>query len=348
VGVVTSLEGTAALPDDAPVAQVVLGGDTGPIWEGTLLVGRDTAEGAYPAAARHRQPAPLAPAGAAANAPATYLARLPLESAMAVRWVEVQSTLPATGQHLRLQGLTLIGQNGASWPVTVSDDDTLRLVHRSDVKLYRNERAVPRAYVVGQTQVAESAPAALAALGRPDYDPQRLVVLERDPGPPPPAQTPLRGTLRAWRDQLEAWLGLLSDPRQGTVPESQELPAAGASGAGSADSATIVDDEAERVVVRVDTAQPAVLILRDAYFPGWTAAVDGRPAPLWRADYMFRAVPVPQGSHTVELRFGSRALEHGLLVSALALLATAGLAFLPLPRRVTRTLQLDRDPGPAW
>jgi hypothetical protein len=229
--------------------------------------------------------------------------------------------------------------------VAVAGDDTLRLVHHSDVKLYRNEQAVPRAYLVAQAQVAESPAAALDALRRPDYDPQRLVVLERDPGPPPPARTAWRGRLRAWRDGIEQLLGIGSDPREGTVPQGHPLPETGPAAAGDA---TIVEDAAERIAVRIQAAQPAMLVVRDTYFPGWSATVDGRPASLWRADYLFRAVAVPTGSHTVELRFHSRALTLGLQVSLLAVLVTAALAFLPLPGRAERALQPEPNAGPDW
>jgi uncharacterized membrane protein YfhO len=90
------------------------------------------------------------------------------------------------------------------------------------------------------------------------------------------------------------------------------------------------------------------LVVRDTFFPGWSATVDGEPVPLWRADYLFRAVPVPAGTHVVELDFRSRALEHGLVVSLLAALATAALALFPSPRRVARALAPSRDAGPDW
>ena len=85
------------------------------------------------------------------------------------------------------------------------------------------------------------------------------------------------------------------------------------------------------VVVDVDTPGPALLRLADAWYPDWTARVDGRPAPIYRADYLLRAVPIPAGKHRVEFRFASRAVRDGLLLSigsllvALALLA-AGVA----------------------
>ncbi|MBI3274439.1 MAG: glycosyltransferase family 39 protein [Methylocystis sp.] len=43
--------------------------------------------------------------------------------------------------------------------------------------------------------------------------------------------------------------------------------------------------------------------LNDVWHPWWIAEVDGRPAPLLRANVMFRAVPVPAGRHDVRFLF---------------------------------------------
>ncbi len=48
------------------------------------------------------------------------------------------------------------------------------------------------------------------------------------------------------------------------------------------------------------------LVLRDVDHPWWFAEVDGAPAPILRADVMFRAVRVPEGRH--EARFVFRPL----------------------------------------
>jgi len=79
------------------------------------------------------------------------------------------------------------------------------------------------------------------------------------------------------------------------------------------------------VVVDVDTPGPALLRLADAWYPDWTARVDGRPAPIYRADYLLRAVPVPAGKHRVEFRFASRAVRDGLLLSIGSLLVAVAL-----------------------
>src|SRR5439155_627824 len=55
------------------------------------------------------------------------------------------------------------------------------------------------------------------------------------------------------------------------------------------------------------------------------ARVDGQEAPVYRADYVAMAVPIAAGAHRVVLRYGSRAVHAAAALSALALVATAGL-----------------------
>ncbi len=64
-------------------------------------------------------------------------------------------------------------------------------------------------------------------------------------------------------------------------------------------TARIVEDLPERVVVETDAATPAYLVLSDTFDPGWSATVDGQPAPIRPAYVAFRAVYLPQGKHTV-------------------------------------------------
>jgi hypothetical protein len=59
----------------------------------------------------------------------------------------------------------------------------------------------------------------------------------------------------------------------------------------------------KRIVLRARAEQPAVLLLNDKYDPNWRVLVDGRPAPLLRANFIMRAVTMPAGEHTVEFRF---------------------------------------------
>ena len=57
----------------------------------------------------------------------------------------------------------------------------------------------------------------------------------------------------------------------------------------------------EDVRVTVTTADPALVVVRNTYDPGWSATVDGEPAPVLAADYLVQAVAVPSGTHEIRL-----------------------------------------------
>jgi hypothetical protein len=84
----------------------------------------------------------------------------------------------------------------------------------------------------------------------------------------------------------------------------------------------------------LDRPEPCLLVVTDAFADGWRARVDGRPAPLLRANAVGRAVALPAGRHVVEMafdvplfRWAARAPLLGCLV-ALAFLLRAARASL--------------------
>jgi hypothetical protein len=83
----------------------------------------------------------------------------------------------------------------------------------------------------------------------------------------------------------------------------------------SADRATVTEYEADRIRLETVTGARGLLVLSEAYYPAWKAYVDGEPVPLYAADHVLRAVPVPAGEHTVELRYESWSLRIGVAIS---------------------------------
>jgi uncharacterized membrane protein YfhO len=73
--------------------------------------------------------------------------------------------------------------------------------------------------------------------------------------------------------------------------------------------------EAERVVVTVEARQPGYLVLADLFYPGWQAEVDGGKAPIERANYLFRAVRLAPGRHTVRFDYRPASFRLGLFLS---------------------------------
>ena len=91
-----------------------------------------------------------------------------------------------------------------------------------------------------------------------------------------------------------------------------ETSAATLPGPARAGTAVIVRYAPEEVRVRVETPQPAVLILLDAFDQGWTATLEsGLVLPIMRANALVRAVVVPAGLHMVTFRYETPLLWAG-------------------------------------
>ena len=161
------------------------------------------------------------------------------------------------------------------------------------MEVWVNSRAQPRAYLVPAARAVGSAAAAWEAVAAPSFNPRRTVVLEgMAPGPhprPPPEQAPGEGT--------------------------RSLPANNQNAPGSA---RLTSDRPQRVAIAVEAAADAWLVLADAWFPGWTATLDGVSTPVLRANYLVRAVAVPAGRHEVVFSYDPPGYATGRTVSSAA------------------------------
>jgi hypothetical protein len=127
-----------------------------------------------------------------------------------------------------------------------------------------------------------------------------------------------------------------TDFRDTVLLEGFEPRAAGTGPDDSNRLAAITAYLPNRVEVEVDGDAPGYLVLTDAWYPGWSCTVDGAPAPLYRADYLFRAVEVAPGPHRIMFTFAPASYRWGRAVSTAALLLFAGLTLLALALRFRR------------
>lgn len=146
--------------------------------------------------------------------------------------------------------------------------------------IYRHPTVFPRVLASWGYRVLRDRAAVLSELRRPDYDPSVSILLERQPALP---------------------------PGFGAAPGAPIAPA----------RLRVTSYEDTRVVVRAQFPRPGFLVLNDVYYPGWQGEIDGRPATIYRANYLFRAVAVPAGSHEVRFVYRDRM---ALLGAAVALL----------------------------
>ncbi len=149
-----------------------------------------------------------------------------------------------------------------------------RLIHSGDVKIYENLDVLPRAYLSYDWQWAADTQAAIALMSDPSFDPRAASVLVAGEEP----------------SQIRA-----KQPN------------------GTAGQVEISHYGADEVVVEIETPADALLLLTDAYYPGWRAAIDGEPAQIYEANGFFRGVLVPEGTHEIVFTFDSAAYQWGLI-----------------------------------
>lgn len=91
-------------------------------------------------------------------------------------------------------------------------------------------------------------------------------------------------------------------------------------GVSSTGNAEIILYEPNSVKIRVITPTTSFLVLSDTYYPGWKAFVDDEEVKIYRTNYAFRGVVVPEGAHTVVFRYKPTSFAIGLWISAVSFL----------------------------
>jgi uncharacterized membrane protein YfhO len=103
----------------------------------------------------------------------------------------------------------------------------------------------------------------------------------------------------------------------------------------------VTRERPEHLRLEVEAERPAVLVVADAWYPGWRAWVDGAETPIFPVNALFRGVAVGAGRHRVEMRFTPWTFRVGAATSAAAAFAILILA-APWPRRRGRRPSVGR------
>lgn len=81
----------------------------------------------------------------------------------------------------------------------------------------------------------------------------------------------------------------------------------------------IISYSPNQVRIKVTSEAPGLLFLSDNYYPGWIARIDGQVDKIYRADYTFRAVKVPEGTHQVDFIYQPDSFKWGVKASGVSL-----------------------------
>jgi hypothetical protein len=119
------------------------------------------------------------------------------------------------------------------------------------------------------------------------------------------------------------------DPGSRAVVEGAADAAAGPTGL--AGTAHIASYSQQQVQVDLDARQPAILVLTDTYYPGWSATVDGEPRAILPTDVAFRGVEVPAGAHRVVFHYFPRSFWSGVAIAIVGAALLVGLLWRTSP-----------------
>jgi hypothetical protein len=89
-----------------------------------------------------------------------------------------------------------------------------------------------------------------------------------------------------------------------------------------------------RVRISARLNERGILVLTDAFYPGWKVYVDKHPQRILRANYLFRGVELTAGNHIVEFVYDPASYKIGLLISLMTVaLVLAAPIYIKLWRR---------------
>lgn len=129
--------------------------------------------------------------------------------------------------------------------------------------------------------------------------------------------------VHAVEDGEQAWVLMQGmDFRREAVVEG-DVTWVGDGGFSGIREASVVLHLPNKVVTEIELPSPALLVLSENWYPGWTAYDNGRRIPILRTNYVLRGVELEAGHHTVTWVYQPPSWRWGARISGLALLLSA-------------------------
>lgn len=167
---------------------------------------------------------------------------------------------------------------------------------KDNFKIYENLNALPRVKLFYDWKVISDDAEIISTLYDQQFNPHEQVILERNPG------------IKVTSDDAS-----LYNTSHGVRMNSSEVEKR------EEKIATITQYKPNFVELQTQTPTPAILLLTDSFYFGWKATIDGRPAEILRANYTFRAIELPEGSHKVNFYYNPESFRWGRVVSLTSL-----------------------------
>jgi hypothetical protein len=177
-----------------------------------------------------------------------------------------------------------------------------------DYQIRRNKDVYPRGWVVHSARWLNP----IVGLNRKDRERQlEEIMFSNDALWNDPNRTLYDARQIVWLDQADR--PALADYVRNAAPARDE-------------HVDVLQYQSHRMEVEAVLDSPGIVVLAEVYYPGWTLMIDGKPAPIYRANRMMRGAAVPAGRHRLVYEFRPRIFRIGLWVSAAGLAALVILA----------------------
>jgi hypothetical protein len=111
------------------------------------------------------------------------------------------------------------------------------------------------------------------------------------------------------------------DYRTTAVVEGNDLP--DLSNIGLRSKVIAGPQQTDAMSFEVKSLKPALLVISNNFYPGWTATVNGQPARIYRTNYVGMGILVPEGESKVILRFISPGYKIGFWISLISIVLLA-------------------------
>ncbi|HEX7294775.1 MAG TPA: YfhO family protein, partial [Pyrinomonadaceae bacterium] len=311
---ITSLSNSVDVPQGSIVGKVRITTVDGKVIERDLQAGIDTAEWAHErpdvlVRIKHQLATPyehIDIPGKDGFRAYRYRTELPLGAFKEVRLVEITNLSPSA--NLALLGVGLVdSQTKKTVFLSPPYSGFWKKVYEKEYTIIlRNERAMPRAWLVTGAEAVDGEEALRRIRGESpkDFDPRQSVLLEVN------------------QDELPRLSG-------GPLPSDS--------------GAKITSYKPNSLEIETNAPVPTVLVVSEMFYPGWVATIDGQSTRILLADFLLRGISVPAGKHTISMRYTAPAARYGAMISAATIIGLIGLIVVAYRRRHRPTLTSESD-----
>ena len=180
--------------------------------------------------------------------------------------------------------------NGGARTLAAHPDRFHQVFHKDHISVFEYPSALPLAFLEPNSRVRIAA----------GEDEQRRLVLARD-----------------------------FDPRQTVIVPAAVTGYYGHASTAQLPQVRIVSRNSNEMDFEAAAGQPSLLVINEAFYPDWSATVDGESAQVIRTNYAFMSVPLATGTHAVKIQFKPASFRIGGTLGVIGILICSVLFLVP-------------------